>query len=211
MGDKNKGLYKKFHVERNDGNSRPGKKHYACEYFVLDLTHDLHALPAIRAYAVSCATDYPQLALEVLQLALECAEVRGETPGPEPVCIVCGMDWDAATADEQCTYPECPYLGGKQQPGDITRQDARLQDAAFLLRVAENHGTHVGAERLRSIADRLVAPPVVETQIVMQEVYEGYLAYIVECLNEVGDGGLVRVHPVLEFREWKAAQAEEGS
>lgn len=169
MDDKARGLYEKFYVKRADGRGAPGQKHNECEYFVLDLTHDPHALPAVRAYAVSCAEDYPTLALEVLQRALECARQRGETPEAEPLCKVCGQDWGAEEADQRCTYAECPYLVDMQTP----------------------------------------AAAVVETKIVMQEVYEGYLAYIVDCLNEVGDGGLQRVNPVKQFREWKVARADE--
>jgi hypothetical protein len=56
------GLIGKFWVHRVDGKDRPGAKHHGCDYFVLDLTHDPHALPAIRAYAESCRVDYPVLA-----------------------------------------------------------------------------------------------------------------------------------------------------
>ena len=57
MGDRTKGIYNKFHVERNDGSDLPGGKHEDCEYFVLDLTHDPHALPALAAYAASAERD----------------------------------------------------------------------------------------------------------------------------------------------------------
>jgi hypothetical protein len=59
------GLYEKFRVERTDGSSAPGAKHCGCDYFVLDLTHDAHAMPALRAYADSCATSYPALAADL--------------------------------------------------------------------------------------------------------------------------------------------------
>lgn len=62
MGDKTKGLYRKFTVIRNDGSSNLGGKHEHCEYFVLDMTHDAHARAAIRAYAESCEAEYPLLA-----------------------------------------------------------------------------------------------------------------------------------------------------
>lgn len=41
--DKERGLYNKFVVLRTDGRSDPGEKHYRCDYFVLDITHDPHA------------------------------------------------------------------------------------------------------------------------------------------------------------------------
>jgi hypothetical protein len=57
MGDRNRGLYSKFTVERTDGQSALGKKHEDCDYFVLDLNHDPHAVPAVLAYAQSCHED----------------------------------------------------------------------------------------------------------------------------------------------------------
>ena len=62
---KNVGLYDKFTVTRNDGQSQPGAKHDGCAYFVLDLTHDPHAAAAVRAYADSCEADYPLLAKDL--------------------------------------------------------------------------------------------------------------------------------------------------
>lgn len=49
MGDRARGLYNKFRVERVDGKQ---KKHANCDYFVLDVTHDPHAIPALLAYAM---------------------------------------------------------------------------------------------------------------------------------------------------------------
>jgi hypothetical protein len=60
------GMYRKFIVERTDGQSRPGNKHYGCRYFVLDLTHDQHAPAAMRAYASACAVTHPQLAADIV-------------------------------------------------------------------------------------------------------------------------------------------------
>lgn len=57
-----RGVYRKFHIERTDGGSGPGQKHDGCNYFVLDLTHDPFAIPALRAYAEACRTRRPQLA-----------------------------------------------------------------------------------------------------------------------------------------------------
>jgi len=65
------GLYEKFHVIRTDGGSAPGGKHEHCEYFVLDLTHDPFALPAIVAYANACRGDCPQLAADLMAKAGE--------------------------------------------------------------------------------------------------------------------------------------------
>lgn len=65
MGDKTRGLYGKFTVTRNDGSSEPGEKHHGCDYFVLDLTHDPHALPALAAYIRSCEKEYGLLAFDL--------------------------------------------------------------------------------------------------------------------------------------------------
>lgn len=62
MGDKTRGIYHKFNVTRTDGSSSPGGKHENCAYFVLDLTHDPHALKALEAYIASCRIEYPFLA-----------------------------------------------------------------------------------------------------------------------------------------------------
>lgn len=70
MGDKTRGLYSKFSVERTDGKSEPGQKHDGCEYFVLDVTHDPHAHAALLAYAESCKAEYPLLAQDVRALAI---------------------------------------------------------------------------------------------------------------------------------------------
>ena len=69
MGNKSRGLYDKFTVFRNDGKSKPGGKHCGCEYFVLDLDHDPHAIAAIRAYADSCCKEYPKLSIDLLAKA----------------------------------------------------------------------------------------------------------------------------------------------
>ena len=60
-----KGLYHKYTVTRTDGRDKKGEKHYGCAYFVLDLTHDEHAIPALQAYATSVEAENPQLAIEL--------------------------------------------------------------------------------------------------------------------------------------------------
>lgn len=65
MGDKTRGLYNKFQVVRVDRSDEPGGKHYGCEYFVLDVTHDPHAKAALLAYANSCEADYALLAADL--------------------------------------------------------------------------------------------------------------------------------------------------
>lgn len=50
MGDKSVGLIGKFIVRRTDGSDTAGGRHEGCDYFVLDLTHDPLAFPALAAY-----------------------------------------------------------------------------------------------------------------------------------------------------------------
>lgn len=77
MGDRTQGLHGKFIVLRTDGKSAPGQKHEHCEYFVLDLTHDPHSIPAIRAYAQSAEGDgYGLLARDLRSLALTIVQRR---------------------------------------------------------------------------------------------------------------------------------------
>lgn len=75
VGNRNRGLYEKFVVQRTDGSSAKGGKHDGCAYFVLDVSHDPHALAALRAYADSCEDDYPMLADD-----LRAWEKRQSTP-----------------------------------------------------------------------------------------------------------------------------------
>lgn len=93
MTDRTRGLYDKFIVQRTDGKSEPGQKHHDCEYFVLDLTHDKHAAAALRAYADSCAEEYPMLAKGIRDkwLTLECDTCSGSgTESHGETCISCG-------------------------------------------------------------------------------------------------------------------------
>ncbi len=62
---KHLGLYQKFQVIRTDGQSAPGEKHEHSEYFVLNLSTDKHAIPAINAYAKSCEFEFPILASDL--------------------------------------------------------------------------------------------------------------------------------------------------
>lgn len=58
-------IHGKYRVERTDGSSEPGGKHHECVYFVLDVTHDEHAIAALRAYARACRADNPELAADL--------------------------------------------------------------------------------------------------------------------------------------------------
>lgn len=74
------GLFRKFNVARTDGTDAPGGKHHGCEYFVLDLTHDPHAVAAVLAYADACAPTHPFLAADLrARYSLEPKPVAGRT------------------------------------------------------------------------------------------------------------------------------------
>ncbi len=62
------GLYRKYAVVRYDGKGLSGKTHDHCTHFVLDVTCDPFALPAIKAYADACREEYPKLADDLLDL-----------------------------------------------------------------------------------------------------------------------------------------------
>lgn len=66
LPDKERGLYGKYQIRRVDGSTDKGKKHEKCDYFVLDVTHDPHAAPALFSYAASAKADgYEQLAADL--------------------------------------------------------------------------------------------------------------------------------------------------
>jgi len=65
MGDRTRGVYAKFRVERIDGTSAPGGKHHGCFCWVLDVTHDPFARAALLAYANACREEYPRLAADL--------------------------------------------------------------------------------------------------------------------------------------------------
>lgn len=61
------GVYRKFNVSRTDGRDQPGNDRHGAEYFVLDVTHDKFAKPALAAYAAACRNDYPALADDMVR------------------------------------------------------------------------------------------------------------------------------------------------
>lgn len=63
---KNIGIYHKFNVSRVDGTDMPGNKHFGCNYFVLDVTHDPFAKEALLTYIVEARqAGYRKLADEL--------------------------------------------------------------------------------------------------------------------------------------------------
>jgi hypothetical protein len=170
--DHDRGLYGKYDVRRLDGSSGPGGKHEHCEYFVLDLSHDSHAIPAIHAYAKSCEGDYPKLAADLIRtydlapspvagvpVCPDCgatsrlAESDGE-PG-RYMCLRCRNDFDGppgsphapSPATDRGEQPHCTHEAALQEAME-TIADLRRQHAA----VAERE-----RERISAILDRAKA------------------------------------------------------
>jgi len=98
--DATRGLYRKYLVERTDGSSGPGGKHEHCEYFVLDLVHDKHALIALEAYAESCELEYPSLYDDLNNILAKLLPSRRCVPSP-----VRGLK------DRECSAPAVIPLG----------------------------------------------------------------------------------------------------
>ena len=69
--DTDRGLYRKYIVDRADGTSAPGEKHHDCKYFVLDINHDKHAAAALKAYAKSCEAECPLLAADLRSMLFD--------------------------------------------------------------------------------------------------------------------------------------------
>jgi DNA-directed RNA polymerase subunit RPC12/RpoP len=96
--DQQRGLYGKYLIHNADGTLVPDE----AEYFVLRLDKgDPHALNALRAYAISCADAYPQLAQDLREKIdahdkeyLSCPECGSQVPNPTHLgasaCSHCG-------------------------------------------------------------------------------------------------------------------------
>lgn len=78
MDKKSLGIYNKFNVTRNDNKDAPGGSHENCQYFVLDITHDPHAAPALLAYADSCEADGYEILAKELRKLLKKDETNNE-------------------------------------------------------------------------------------------------------------------------------------
>lgn len=110
--DVDRGLYRKFKVFRADGRDvNPDDPHHGCAYFVLDLDHDPHALPALVAYARSAEeAGFGPLADDLRQQVRNRSKVwvyrvhyggtpdGGEVPDPRPPMWVYAASKDDARA-----------------------------------------------------------------------------------------------------------------
>lgn len=82
--DATRGLFRKYRVERTDG--KP-----VGECFVLE-AHDRHAIAALRAYADSCASDYPSLSTDLVTLAGRWEDEQSRPRIEPPKCERCGRE-----------------------------------------------------------------------------------------------------------------------
>jgi hypothetical protein len=120
MGDKTRGMYEKFKVERTDGSSVPGGKHDGCQYFVLDAIHDPFAIAALIAYAEACEGEYPLLARDVENMAIRnCDHEWIDSNGPRH-CVFCGYEPEPPEDDGEC------FRGG-EAASYSAEQQARIQ------------------------------------------------------------------------------------
>ena len=106
MDKRQKGIYHKYFLSRTDGTDAPGQKHESCDYYVLDLTHDPYARPAIIAYGSACAIEFPQLSADLLAKAEHV-----------PTTIV-------SEAAEKRQSATAGYIAGLSVAADILERDA---------------------------------------------------------------------------------------
>ncbi len=111
--DKLCGIYDKFRIERTDGKSRPGRKHDGCTYFVLDITHDPFAVPALLAYADSCEAEYPELAADCRRWV-----VRPEEARIPATCELCGGKGLVPNGAPENGPDRCPVCNAEGIDGD---------------------------------------------------------------------------------------------
>lgn len=110
LGDPPEGLYEKFVVTRTDGRSAEGEKHHQCRYFVIDLTHDLAAPAALRAYADVVEGRHPSFAADLRKEA-------GQREGPRE-----SVEW----------MPDEP-VGERDAPGLVDEAASALDALAAMV------------------------------------------------------------------------------
>ena len=157
-----RGLYRKFDVRRTDGKDRIGEKHCGCCYFVLDLTHDPHAIPALRAYANSCKQTHPALSDDLKSIA------GGNHLMKERTIL------DMPTSERSYTSPLCPPSANVNN--DATRLVDEERRRWYTALQAE------GATNLEGLAPEVVASQIASThkqqlQFAADESHQKDLAY----------------------------------
>jgi len=74
------GLEHRFNVYRQTDNVEKQRKHSNCFYFVLDVTHDINAIPALLAYANACEETEPELAADLRAKAQDASDRLDMSP-----------------------------------------------------------------------------------------------------------------------------------
>lgn len=137
------GLYNKFHVERTDRSSEPGGKHHGCKYFVLDLTHDLAAKPALATYAAY--TQKARLAHDLREWLREVGWPIKEAFAPDEVDA---LKLDLANARAEATDLRA---GLAQAQVDVERARQESAEAQRLEREARVLWDRLSTERAEAV------------------------------------------------------------
>jgi hypothetical protein len=107
-------LINKYSVFRNDAQDKPGLKHADCELFVLDVTHDPYAVPALARYIEVCSETHPVLALDLRKMIdrarqKEWARIQDEVD--KPLCQVFSAGQDGKQGNPIGWIFWCPGCG----------------------------------------------------------------------------------------------------
>lgn len=126
-----RGIYEKFNVSRTDGKSELGQKHHGCEYFVLDMTHDPFAIPAIQAYGRACYNEYPALGTEIFERWAKRGRFKDGLPYDEAVQEHAPARTIADVVREHAVkrefYGECAHCGAVfNATEDTTAEQVRV-------------------------------------------------------------------------------------
>lgn len=136
------GMFRKFEVYRTDrSDAGPGCKHYGCDYFVLDTTHDQHAKAALAAYADAAQGTHPELAADMRKryslAAVEAAQPEAVGDGVEIIRnLIDNIEADGMYSQESTLgflMQAYSFLRPANQPAAPTAtepSDAERRDAA---------------------------------------------------------------------------------
>lgn len=112
------GVYGKFAVRRVDGRDAPGGDRHGADYFVLDVTHDRFAKPALAAYVQACAGDYALLAQDLV--------TRHDLGDPAELIPPAGQDYDEIDLSDLEAEGKCVYRITHHY--NIGNQDVYVED-----------------------------------------------------------------------------------
>ncbi len=123
---KERGLFARYAIRRLDGSTNKGGKHNKCDYFVLDITHDPHAVPAIFSYARSAEADgYKQLAADLygkIQPFIQKLNEQAEAEAHESILIDMATDVAADMTDAELSEMVSKHLWVTFEPGSQEEQ-----------------------------------------------------------------------------------------